>query len=186
MASWQGFYEELATTRYPALLAYATAMTGQRATAEDLLQDAFVRVFSRARRLEDAHHAENYVRKAVATIYVDRLRRRVTLTKALVRAAEAEATPDQGDRVGERDAMLAALAALPPQVRVCIVLRFYDDLAIAQIADRLGLAVGTVKRYLSDGITRLEAIVGPDAGHQADSSGATVPVVASRQGRREP
>jgi DNA-directed RNA polymerase specialized sigma24 family protein len=41
VAGWQGFYTELATTRYPALLAYATALTGQRATAEDLLQDAF-------------------------------------------------------------------------------------------------------------------------------------------------
>ena len=185
MPKWQGFYEELATTRYPALLAYATALTGQRATAEDLLQDAFVRVFSRSRRLDDAHHAENYVRRAIASIYMDRLRRRVTLARALARSAERDATPDHGDRVDERDAMTAALAALPPQVRVCIVLRFYDDLAIAEIAGRLGLAVGTVKRYLSDGVARLETIVGPDPGHhEARASGTTAPVVAPRAGGR--
>ncbi|MCJ7827018.1 MAG: SigE family RNA polymerase sigma factor [Demequinaceae bacterium] len=185
MAEWQGFYTELATTRYPALLAYATALTGQRAAAEDLLQDAFVRVFSRWRRLEDAHHAENYVRRAMATIYLDRLRRRATLARALVRAVEREAAPDQGDQIGERDAMSIALASLPPQVRVCIVLRFYDDLAIAEIASQLGLAVGTVKRYLSDGIAKLEQIVGGDAGHHdGRKGGATVPVVAPRTGRR--
>jgi RNA polymerase sigma-70 factor (sigma-E family) len=185
VTGWQGFYAELATTRYPALLAYATALTGQRATAEDLLQDAFVRVFSRRRRLEDAHHAENYVRRTISTLYMDRLRRRVTLARALARTSEREATPDQGDRIGERDSMTAALAELPPQVRVCIVLRFYDDLAIAEIASRLGLAVGTVKRYLSDGTTRLERIVGDDAGHhERRTGGTTVPVVAPRAGRR--
>ena len=49
---------------------------------------------------------------------------------------------------------------------------------------RLGLAVGTVKRYLSDGIARLEELVGDDAGHRAEPSGMTAPVVAARQGRR--
>jgi RNA polymerase sigma factor (sigma-70 family) len=93
--------------------------------------------------------------------------------------------PDHGDRIGERDTMMAALAELPPQVRVCIVLRFYDDLAIAEIASRLGLAVGTVKRYLSDGTSRLERIVGDDAGHHdRREGGTTVPVVAPRAGRR--
>lgn len=185
MAGWQGFYTELATTRYPALLAYATALTGQRATAEDLLQDAFVRVFSRLRRLGDVHHAENYVRRAMATIYLDRLRRRATLARALSRSTEREATPDPGDRVGERDAMAAALAELPPQVRVCIVLRFYDDLAIAEIASSLGLSIGTVKRYLSDGIALLERIVGDDPRHHnRREAGTTASVIPPRAGRR--
>lgn len=46
MARWQGFYDELAERRYPALLAYAIAVTGQRATAEDLVQEAMVRTSS--------------------------------------------------------------------------------------------------------------------------------------------
>lgn len=75
MARWQGFYDELAERRYPALLAYAMAFAGQRATAEDLVQEAMVRTFSSPRRLSSAQHAEHYVRRAIASVFVDDKRR---------------------------------------------------------------------------------------------------------------
>ena len=50
MARWQGFYDELAHERYPNLLAYAIAFTGQRNTAEDLVQEALIKSFGRPRR----------------------------------------------------------------------------------------------------------------------------------------
>ena len=55
----------------------------------------------------------------------------------------------------DADAAARILANLAPRVRAVLVLRFYDDLTIAQIADELGLATGTVKRYLSDGLAAL-------------------------------
>ena len=51
---------------------------------------------------------------------------------------------------------------LSPQVRACVVLRYYDDLTIAQVADRLHLAIGTVKRYLHDGGATLRDTLGAD------------------------
>jgi RNA polymerase sigma-70 factor (ECF subfamily) len=57
----------------------------------------------------------------------------------------------------------AALAELPPRERACIVLRFYDDLTVPQIAERLGLAQGTVKRYLADASARLAQLLDTQA-----------------------
>ena len=55
----------------------------------------------------------------------------------------------------------AALDALSPRERACVVLRFYDDLTVARIADQLSLSEGAVKRYLSDGVHRMEGLLGP-------------------------
>jgi RNA polymerase sigma-70 factor (ECF subfamily) len=53
-----------------------------------------------------------------------------------------------------------ALNALPPRVRACVVLRYFDDLTVPDIARQLGLAPGSVKRYLSDGLHALELRLG--------------------------
>ena len=162
MARWQGFYDELAERRYPALLAYAIAFTGQRATAEDLVQEAMVRTFSSPRRLSSAQHAEHYVRRAIASVFVDDKRREQLFRRSASRIASADVSADGAARVDARDAVSVALTALTPQVRACVVLRYYDDLTVAQIADGLGLAVGTVKRYLHDGAAALREELGAD------------------------
>jgi RNA polymerase sigma-70 factor (ECF subfamily) len=180
VARWQGFYEELATTRYSALLAYAIALTGQRATAEDLVQEALVRVFSSPRSLASAGHAESYVRRAIASIYIDDARRATLLDRTAKRlgwqtdpVADAPDLPD--------DAVADALMRLSPQVRTCVVLRYYEDLTTAQIADRLGLANGTVKRYLHEGSAALRDGLGVDPD---PDGGGVVNVVAHRERRR--
>lgn len=162
MARWQGFYDELAERRYPSLLAYAMAFTGQRATAEDLVQEAMVRTFSSPRRLASVEHAEHYVRRAIASVFVDDKRREQLFRRSHARLADADVAPDRASAVDNRDAVTVALAALPPQVRACVVLRYYDDLTVAQIADRLGLALGSVKRYLHDGAEALRGELGAE------------------------
>jgi RNA polymerase sigma-70 factor (ECF subfamily) len=162
VARWQGFYDELAAERYPALLAYAVAFTGQRATAEDLVQEAMVRTFSSPRRLSSARHAEHYVRRAIASVFVDDKRREQLFRRSTARLANADVGPDHAGHVDARDAVTIALASLSPQVRACVVLRYYDDLTMAQIADHLHLAVGTVKRYLHDGAEALRGELGAD------------------------
>lgn len=179
MAAWQGFYEELATTRYPALLAYATLLTGDRASGEDLLHDALVRVFSRARRLDSAHHAEAYVRRTLANLNMDRARSRTYAARALQRSHSQAPAPDHAAGIDDRATMASALAKLPQQVRTCVVLRYYDDLTVTEVAERLGLATGTVKRYLSDARGLLgEYIDAPEADAE------TAPVLATERKRR--
>jgi RNA polymerase sigma factor (sigma-70 family) len=59
-------------------------------------------------------------------------------------------TPDPADQVSDRDAMLTALRSLSPRQRACVVLRYYEDLPVAEVAAVLGVGDGTVKRYLSE------------------------------------
>lgn len=159
-ARWEPILDEVMRQRGAGLLAYARLLTGNDAEAEDVLQDALVRSFSRGRSFTHASAAEAYVRRAIPSVFIDRLRRRRTRDVADEREAHAR---DVATGIGDRDAVLdvrAALAELPPRERVCTVLRFYEDLTVPQIAAQLGLADGAVKRYLADASARLADVLG--------------------------
>ena len=79
----------------------------------------------------------------------------------------------------DRMHVFQALGTLSPRERACVVLRFYEDLTIRQIADHLSLSQGTVKRYLSDAVHSLEQTLGP-VEHDLSEEFETTPV----QGRR--
>ena len=150
----------LARERGRALTGYAYLLTGNLRDAEDLVQDALVKTFVRAKDVDPAA-TEGYVRRAILTTYIDGYRRRGRWdgVRHLLARDEVQGGPEEMS--AERLDVQAALRALPPQQRACVVLRFYDDLTTAEIADRLGLAVGTVKRYLSLATHRMEALLGP-------------------------
>lgn len=163
MARWEPILDEVMRERGSGLLAYARLLTGNDAEAEDVLQDALVRSFSRGRTFSHVNAAEAYVRRAIPSVFIDRLRGRRTRDGADERLAR---TLDAAAGMGDRDAVLdvrAALATLPARERACAVLRFYDDLTVPQIAVQLGLADGTVKRYLADASARLAQLLGDDA-----------------------
>lgn len=185
MARWEPVLEEVMRERAPRLLAYAVLLTGNDLEAEDILQDALVRSFSRGRTFDNVNQAEAYVRRAIPTVFVDRLRTRKAAAKAHEKESGGVAHVGDGGHPAT-DAALdvrAALAELPPRERACIVLRFYDDLTVPQIADRLGLAEGTVKRYLADASARLAQLLGADA--DWEKTPETVGVVApTKEARR--
>ncbi len=158
MTRWDAHLSALVEDRYPALVAYATMLTGgQLAAAEDLVQDAIVRTHAHGRGFHDPKHAENYVRRAIGTTFIDAHRRKTRTAKAYARLAEPGSMPGPEADVARTADVTDALARLAPRPRACIVLRFYDDLSVPQIASRLGLAEGTVKRYLSDAAALLAA-----------------------------
>lgn len=166
MSTWQHALDELVRTRGRALVGYAYLLTGDAREAEDLVQDALVRTFSRGRGTREVASAEAYVRRAILTTYVDGFRRRRRWASIRHLAAVPEPTPPDGPQAGPepvvttRVAVQQALALLPPRERACIVLRHFEDLTVAQVADVLSLSVGTVKRYLSDATRTLEAHLG--------------------------
>ena len=144
--------EELVSDRSPRLLGYGVLLTGSVPDAEDLLHDAIVKSFGRPRRFEHVNAAEQYVRKTMQTLAIDRHRTRGAFQRALER--------DQPRPSVDRDAdtpldVEAALAGLSGRERVCVTMRFYDDMTTATIASHLGLAEGTVKRYLSNAYAKL-------------------------------
>jgi RNA polymerase sigma-70 factor (ECF subfamily) len=160
---WDEVLDELVRERGPALLRYAYLLTGDAADAQELVQDALVSVLSRRARLREPAAVEGYVRQTVLRTYVDGYRRR----RQWLRVRHLVATPDTAagpaDGVDARQDVVAALAGLAPRVRACVVLRYFEDLTVPEIADRLDLATGTVKRYLSDGVRALERVLGPVA-----------------------
>jgi len=142
------------------LFGYAFVLTGDRDRAEDLLQDALVRAFKSGRYVRSVDAAHVYVKKAIATAFVDGGRR----AAARPRYTEAGAEDLLNSRTREVGVdsesimdLRAAVLLLPPRERACVVLRYMEDMRVDEVADAIGVAPGTVKRYLHDAIVRLRA-----------------------------
>ena len=155
--SWKQILAELIDGRGAVLKRYAFLLCGDDAQAEDLVQEALVRTLARPLRGSRPGSAEAYVRVVILNLFIDGTRQRSRWRRAALLLGPAEATPDSADALAARDAMLAALRALPPRQRACVVLRYYEDLPPAAVAAALGVAEGTVKRYLSEAMPLLAA-----------------------------
>jgi RNA polymerase sigma-70 factor (ECF subfamily) len=155
VGSWEQRFAELTRDRGQALVRYAYLLCGDAHEAADLVQDGLLRAFGRLGGPADIDNLEAYVRRAVLTAYLDRGRRssRWRSARHLLPGPETLAGPE--DAVIDREAIRRACADLSPRQRACVVLRYYGDLSVAQIADELGCGEGTIKRYLSDALNRL-------------------------------
>jgi RNA polymerase sigma factor (sigma-70 family) len=152
--------DNLARERGKALTGYAYLLTGDLGAAEDLVHEGFIKVLTRRGRI-GVPALEGYIRRAIVTTYVDGYRRRQrweAVRHLLVRSERAEA---REPAVDQRIDVERTLRHLPPQQRTCVVLRYYDDLTVAEIAGQMHLAEGTVKRYLNLAVHRMEALLGP-------------------------
>lgn len=172
MARWEPMLEQVARERYPRLVAYGMLLTGCQAEAEDLVQDALVATFSGRARFATAAEAEAYVRRGIASRFVDRGRRRTAERRALAKVGgRRDPVADDGASAGLAPDVERALGGLSPRVRACIVLRHMDDLSVRETAAVLRLSEGAVKRYVSDGVRALGVALG------ATSSGELEAVV---------
>ena len=155
----------------------AYLLCGDRPGAEDLVQEAFVRALSRRRtaaqvaRGIETYEAEAYLRRTILNLYLDSYRRRRRWGGIQHLVARPDRSESATTAVEHRVDATQALAQLPPQVRACMVLHYYDDLPVSQVAAELGLADGSVKRYLSDGRAMLAIQLADDA----DTSGGGKP-----------
>ena len=157
----------LVAERGDALTRYAYLVSGNRDDASDLVQDALVKTFGRLRNGYTIASAEAYVRRAILNTYLDS-GRRVSRWRKI---AHLQAVPEAEDpRHTESEARLdlqGQLARLSPRERACIVLRYYEDLKVDDIAEWLGISAGAVKRYLSDGLAKMAISITTEA--QGDS-----------------
>lgn len=179
MAEWRDTMEQLVRDRERALLGYAYVVCGNPTQAQDLVQDALVRTFSKPRPGLSAVKAEGYVRRAITSVYIDQYRRSQRWKRVQHVFAPGDTFQEDFAAVEAGAEVSDALATLPPRVRACVVLRYFDDLTVPEISRQLGIAGGTVKRYLSDGIAQLELALGPL--EDADVSTADVVDVSPRR-----
>jgi RNA polymerase sigma-70 factor (ECF subfamily) len=142
-------YREFVAARSSALLRTAYLLMGDRGRAEDLLQTALTKTYLSWGRIRDRDAVEAYVRRTMVTTATSWWRRR------WLRETPTDLMPDvpaPGDLTGahaERDALWQLLQGLPSMQRAVVVLRFYEDMTEAEVADALGIARGTVKSHTS-------------------------------------
>jgi len=154
--------EALCRERYGRLVALATMLLGSRDGAEDLVQEALISVFSKHRTFPSVAAAEGYVRAAITSRFLDAARKSSKEKDSWRRHAMREPSVVPAPEP-QSLALEDLLGQLAPRVRACIALRFLDDLSIAQTASALGLSDGAVKRYVSDGLAALNAVMGTAA-----------------------
>ncbi len=160
-------FDELVDACSPRLLRTAWLLTGDPQLAEDLLQTALTATYLRWGRLRDTGAAEAYVRKVMATTSAKWWRRKWHGERPTQVLPERPGS-DEYDAVDDRQGLRRALALLPPRQRACVVLRFYEDLSEAQVADVLDVTVGTVKSTTSRALVRLRAELGEEVAAWAD------------------
>jgi RNA polymerase sigma-70 factor (sigma-E family) len=129
-------------------------LTGDRTLAEDLVQDAFVKVLGRFHDLRNRDAFWWYLRRTIVNLSTSYFRRRGVERAWLARQRPEEAAPPPHD-LAEQDQLRTALMSLRPEQRAAIVLRFYEDLSEADTAEALGMPLGTVKSTVSRGLERL-------------------------------
>jgi RNA polymerase sigma-70 factor (sigma-E family) len=138
----------------------AYLLTGDRELAEDLVQDAFVKLTGRFVHLRDPNGLHAYLRKTVVNLARSYHRRRAVERRFAERQAGelAAAAFDPSDR----DVLQRALLSLPLRQRMAIVLRYYEDLDVRETASIMRCSEGTVKALTSRGTDRLRPVVGAE------------------------
>ncbi|MFR9672900.1 SigE family RNA polymerase sigma factor [Streptomyces sp. TR06-5] len=143
-------------THYRSLLGLAALLLDDTASCEDVVQEAFIRVHSARKRVRDPQKTLAYLRQTVVNLSRSTLRRRILGMKLLSKPMPDMASAEEGayDRM-ERDELKRALRGLQRRQREVLVLRYFADMTEAQVAEVLGLSLGSVKAYGSRGIAAL-------------------------------
>jgi RNA polymerase sigma-70 factor (sigma-E family) len=151
------------------LVGLARFFTDDRTAAEDLVQEAFIRLARSAHRIRDREKAAAYLRSIVVNLARDHNRRGLVSLRHRPPAVTDEPSAEEtASRQESRRAVVAALRSLPHRQRECLALRYYLELPVDEIAAVLGLSPNSVKTHLKRGLrglaTTLEEPVGETHG----------------------
>jgi RNA polymerase sigma-70 factor (sigma-E family) len=133
----------------------AFLLSGDWFLADDLVQEALIRIYGVWPRLERSGDVGAYARRVLLNLYLDH-RRRPWRRERPTDQVPDHAVPPPGS-ADDRDRLLAALRRVPARQRAVLVLRFWDDLSIEQTAHTLGTGTGNVKSQTSRGLSALRA-----------------------------
>jgi RNA polymerase sigma-70 factor (sigma-E family) len=146
----------LYAAHYRALVRLAALLLRETSTSEEVVQDAFVGLHGAWRRLEDPDRALAYLRRSVVNGARSALRHRTVVERHAAAPMPHSASAEHGALLAlEHAQVLAALRTLPERQREVLVLRYYVDLAEADIAEAMGISRGAVKSHASRGMAAL-------------------------------
>jgi len=141
----------------PDAVRLAYLLTGDGALAEDLVQDAFVRMAGRLVHLRSPESFHAYLRTTVVNLARSHGRRKA------VERRHAERTPPPGNSypadMSDRDEMRVALMSLPLRQRTAVVLRYYEDMSEAQVAELMKCRPTAVRSLVARGVASLRESV---------------------------
>jgi RNA polymerase sigma-70 factor (sigma-E family) len=175
-----GGFAPYATAAWPRLVRTAHLLTGDLHEAEDLVRTTLARVRARWRRIP-RDDVDFYVRRSLVRTHLGRTRRgrAARLLAPFLPERARRAVPVPTEAVARRDALGRALAALPARRRAVVVLRHWEGLGEAEIAQLLGCSAGTVKAHARRGLAALRA-------HPSLAARLATPSVAPSPARRHP
>lgn len=145
---------------YAPMCRLAYVIIGDAALAEELVMEAMLKTFTGWSRIRDMDRVDAYVRRAVVNLCRSKIRRKVIENRvnSVVHHRDESRAPDWDPERHETGRLVwAAVRDLPPRQRACVILRYFEDLPEAEIADALQCSTGTVKSQLSKARTKLEA-----------------------------
>jgi RNA polymerase sigma-70 factor (sigma-E family) len=135
----------------------ALLLTGSREHAEDLVQDAFVRIFGSFAHLRVRTSFRAYLNRTIVNLSRDRGRRQRLERREIERERGARPPSQDMPDFGARQEVLDALRALPHRQRAAVVLRYYQDLSERQVADALGCSLTAARSLVARGVETLRA-----------------------------
>lgn len=151
-------FEEYVAARGAALVRFAILLTGDDHRAEDLVQDALARAYLRWDRISRTDRPDQYLRRMLVNASRSWWRRRSNQELPVDRPSDRPTgQPDIGADLAERDALWRLIARLPHRQRVVLVLRYYEDLDDAAIAEVLECTPTTVRTHAMRGLNQLRA-----------------------------
>ena len=151
--------EKLFVEEGTALVRLARLFTDDRNAAEDLVQEAFIRLHRSAHRIQDPTKAAPYLRSILLNLARDHNRRglmKLRHAEALTPDSSPEALEDLVVLNDQQAAVISALEDLPPRQRECLLLRFYFDLTEREIGATLSISPNSVKTHCRRGISALK------------------------------
>ena len=149
-------FDEFAGARLPAVLRFATALTGDPDLAKDLVQEVLIRVNGQWQKVGQLDRPEAYIRKMVVNEYLSWRRRSWRLIPSGMSShVTGRPSPDPADGYIERQALLAELAKLSRRQRTALVLRYYEGYSDGEIAEVMGCTRSTVRGHVFKALAAL-------------------------------
>lgn len=136
----------------------AFLICGDWQRADDIIQEALIRLHGAWPKLRSDQSVPGYARRIVVNVALD-TRRASRAEVPVAEVAPTGAVADDAAGVAQRLALHDALARLGPRQRACVVLRYYDDLSVAEVAAILGCREGTVKSQTARGLDALRTVL---------------------------
>jgi len=162
-------FEEYTSWRLPAVLRFAAVLTGDRALAEDVVQEVLIRAHRHWARIGRLDQPDPYIRRMVVNEFISARRRSWRLVPSgYGPEVDNRVTPDHAGGHADRAELFTELGKLPARQRTVLVLRYYEGLSDIEIAEVLGCQPGTVRAYMARALAALRIELKP--GHQKSTA----------------